>query len=65
MPSSIYEALPYIYLVVGASALFGVEAVFGQICGLLLMVIGAIVFRMRIQYRKRESVRDLMAYKQW
>ncbi len=65
MPSSVYEALPFIYLLVGAAALAGVDAVFGQMSGGLLMAIGVVVLRMRIQYRKRESTRRLMTSRNW
>jgi len=60
MPSALYEALPYIYLIAGAGALFGVDAVFGRICGVLLIGIGFVVLRMRSQSRKRQEIRNLM-----
>ncbi len=65
MPSFVYEALPFIYLLIGAGALFGVDAGFGQMSGGLLMAIGVVVLRMRIQYRKRESIRGMMTSRNW
>ncbi len=63
MQFSVYESLPYIYLTVGLGALLGVDALFGQICGVLLIVVGIYILRMRAQYRKREEIRSLMFHK--
>ncbi len=63
MQSNIYESLPYIYLAVGLGALLGVDAIFGQVCGVLLMILGIYILRMRTQFRKREEIRNLMFHK--
>jgi hypothetical protein len=63
MQLSVYESLPYIYLVVGLFALFGVDSALGQICGALLIAVGIYILRMRAQYRKREEIRNLIFHR--
>ena len=65
MPFSVYEALPYFYLLFGAAALLGIEAVFGQLCGLLLGVSGLVIRKMRIRYRRGHTINTVMVSKSW
>jgi hypothetical protein len=37
IPAPFYELLPYIYVLVGALATFGIEAILGKICGVLMI----------------------------
>jgi len=52
MPFAIYEILPYFCLAVGATAILGIDAVFGQLSGALLLILGFVILKMRIQHRR-------------
>jgi len=52
LPKPIYELLPYLYGVFGLMAFFNVEVMSGRVCGVLLALAGAIIWRMRWIYRK-------------
>lgn len=54
IPAPFYELLPYIYVLVGALATFGIEAVFGKICGVLMMTAGVVIYKARSDYRNRK-----------
>ena len=56
IPAPFYELLPYIYVLVGALAIFGIEAVIGKICGVLLMTAGVAIYKARSDYRNRKPL---------
>ena len=65
MPFSVYESLPYFYLLFGAAALLGIDPVFGQLCGLLLCLSGLVILKMRIRYRRSFVINTVMVTKSW
>ena len=56
IPAPFYELLPYIYVLVGALATFGIEAVFGKICGVLMITAGVVIYKARSDYRNRKPL---------
>ena len=50
-PKFIYELLPYIYFIVGVLSLFGLDPTGGKISGALLASAGAIIYKLRKDYR--------------
>jgi tetratricopeptide (TPR) repeat protein len=51
----VYELLPYLYVLAGILAVAGLETLFGKICGVLLIVVGAIIYQARRRYRHRTA----------
>lgn len=54
LPKSIYESLPIIYASIGLLTVIGVEHVLGKAGGILLIIIGVVVYQMRVRYRRRK-----------
>jgi hypothetical protein len=51
-PPWIYEALPYLYLLVGTTAAAGVDPTAGRISGLLLITAAIIILKLRRDNRR-------------
>jgi len=47
----IYEVLPYLYVLVGASSAALVEESLGKLCGLMLIAAALKIFQLRLKYR--------------
>ena len=56
IPAPFYELLPYIYVLVGALATFGIEAILGKICGVLMITAGVVIYKARSDYRNRKPL---------
>ena len=54
IPKPIYELLPYTYMGIGLIALISIESTLGQICGLILIIIGIVIHQTRWSYRHRK-----------
>lgn len=52
MPDAIYELLPYFYIGSGTAAALGLEVSYGQFFGILLLLAGVVILKMRIQSRR-------------
>jgi hypothetical protein len=52
VPYAIYEILPYLYLAIGAGAALVIDSIFGQVCGVMLMMLGLAILKMRIEHRR-------------
>lgn len=65
LPSTLYEALPYLYMTFGAMAFLGIGEVAGQVCALLLMLIGFKVYRMRVRHRKGLAFNPALTSRDW
>ncbi len=59
IPFATYEALPVIYVILGAASLAGIDGILGRLCGVLLVAAGVIILKMRIEYRKRSMASPL------
>jgi hypothetical protein len=55
LPHSVYEALPYAYVVIGVWAASGLDVSAGRVSGLLLVFAGLTIFRLRIKFRSQGS----------
>jgi TPR repeat protein len=53
IPAPLYELLPYLYVFAGILAVAGLETILGKVCGLLLIIIGIVVYQARKRYRHR------------
>lgn len=51
MPGMIYEILPYLYMCLGAAAALGMDVIYGRLFGVLLLVVGGLILKMRIRHR--------------
>lgn len=60
LPPALYEAMPYLCLIVGLVALLGVPAIMGKLCGVLLSISGWIIRTLRIDYRSKTISRRNM-----
>lgn len=49
LPGLLYEILPPLYLVVGAAAATGIGESYGRLAGVMLIVAGFIIWRLRRQ----------------
>lgn len=56
LPSVLYEALPYAYLLVGIWALSVSQVWFGAFCALLLISAGGVIIKLRLDYRSPHKV---------
>jgi hypothetical protein len=65
MPFAVYEALPYLYVISGAAALLGIGDMGGQISAALLMVMGGVILRMRIRYRRGLAINPATVSRSW
>ena len=54
VPGPIYEALPYAYMLVGAFAIISIDIIIAKICGLILMILGGVIYQARRRYRHRK-----------
>ncbi|MCP5195929.1 MAG: sel1 repeat family protein [Gammaproteobacteria bacterium] len=54
IPGPIYEVLPYAYMLVGAFAIISIDMIAAKICGLILLALGAVIYRARRRYRHRK-----------
>jgi TPR repeat protein len=54
IPTPIYEALPYTYLLVGTSALAGIDIIVAKIIGLILAIMGVMIYQARRRYRRHK-----------
>lgn len=52
LPYSVYELMPYGYMLFGATSLVGVEGAIPKLCGAILIGVGIAVVRIRHQYRR-------------
>lgn len=52
LPTLLYESLPYAYVLLGVLAVAGVDPVPGRLSGLVLLLAGLHVFRLRRAYRQ-------------
>lgn len=59
IPFAMYEGLPCLYVICGFVSLLGIDGILGRLCGLLLASAGAIILKMRIQYRRRLMINQL------
>lgn len=59
IPFATYEALPFLYVILGAASLVGLDGILGRLCGLLLVAAGVIILKMRIEYRRRLMMNQL------
>ena len=55
LPNSIYEALPYAYVLAGVWATSGLDVAAGKFSGMLLVVAGLTIFKLRIKFRTQDS----------
>lgn len=53
IPAPLYELLPYGYVFSGILAFTGLETILGKVCGLLLIIVGVMVYQARKRYRHR------------
>ena len=53
LPKPVYEAVPYLHLFVGTNAALGTTPVYGQLSGIILMVLSIYVLYMRLEYRRK------------
>ncbi len=66
IPTPIYEALPYLYMLVGLASLISIDLIAAKLCGLILVVIGAVIYRTRRRYRHQKlRLNDLKGNKGW
>jgi len=54
IPTPIYEMLPYTYMLVGAMALVSIDTIAAKVCGLILLFVGAVIYRTRRRYRHQK-----------
>ncbi len=47
LPNWVYKPLPYVYLFLGAVALSGADLLTGRLSGVLLILAGALILKMR------------------
>lgn len=52
LPTPVYEILPYLYLLVGILAVFNTDPIYGRIAGVLLALVGLVIYRMRLSARR-------------
>lgn len=52
LPKWIYEAAPFIYLIAGGAAMFGMDSRLGRLSGLLLISAAIMIIVLRQQLRK-------------
>lgn len=53
LPTWLYEILPYVYIVVGALALIGVDITVGRLSGILLLTAAIVIIKMRRDCRNK------------
>ena len=58
LPGWLYEALPYVYLMTGILVMFVLDNIWGMFSGAVLVLAGALVSIMRINYRKSGNDRE-------
>lgn len=51
LPKPIYELLPFLYFVVGLLATFNTDPIYGRIAGILLALVGVVIYKMRVRMR--------------
>lgn len=59
LPKALYEALPYLYLVVGALLVVGLDSPFVFASGVLFYIAGAGVWVIRSSHRRKNNSRDI------
>jgi hypothetical protein len=59
-PGWLYERLPYVYILTGLLATSGIELTVSTLSGAVLVVVGLIVFRLRLRYRALSAQRVLL-----
>lgn len=52
IPKALYETLPYLYFIVGALSVAGLDVSAGRMSGAMLVGASVIIFKMRRDYRK-------------
>ena len=65
MPFAVYEALPYLYFVLGAASLLGIEDIFRRLCGVTLIIIAWVIRKKRIRYRRGLAIDVVTVSKSW
>lgn len=53
IPTPIYEILPYVYMLGGTLAIIGIDNLVAKICGLILIILGGVIYQTRRRYRHR------------
>lgn len=54
-PNKLYECLPYLYVVIGTLAVSGFEWRPSTLGGLVFVLVGLLLFRLRIRYRLKSA----------
>ena len=52
IPKHIYELLPFLYVLAGMASVMGLDVSSGKASGVLLMIAGVSVYKMRLDYRR-------------
>lgn len=52
IPRPLYEALPYLYFVLGLVALLSTDPIYGKLAGAMLVLTSVAIRKMRKAYRK-------------
>lgn len=57
VPKTLYELQPYLYLGFGAASVISVESVYARVAGGSLYCLGALIWIMRSNYRRKDQRR--------